>query len=292
MTERAPCSVTICARDDRYPPDPRPAQARAHAPLRPPTARSAPICTCRAAAGHTRVMVLIHGGSWHSRYGKVVMRGLAGDLAQARLGGVEHRVPAASAAAAAGRRRSLDVAAAIDHLPQVDAPLDLDRVSVLGHSAGGHLALWAAGREQLPDGAPGPARRRAASALDARDRAGRRVRSRRRLPALARRRGRGADGRRARGPPRALRRRRPDAPAAAEHARAARARDARRDRLGRAQPATTRAPRAPPAARSSSSRSPAPPGATARTSIRAARPGRRSRAAARAARSRVASSLA
>jgi acetyl esterase/lipase len=48
-----------------------------------------------------------------------------------------------------------DVAAAIDLLAELDAPLDLERVSVLGHSAGGHLALWAAGREQLPAGAPG-----------------------------------------------------------------------------------------------------------------------------------------
>jgi acetyl esterase/lipase len=49
----------------------------------------------------------------------------------------------------------LDVAAAIDHLGELDAPLDLSRVSVLGHSAGGHLALWAAGRHKLPTGAPG-----------------------------------------------------------------------------------------------------------------------------------------
>jgi acetyl esterase/lipase len=35
------------------------------------------------------------------------------------------------------------------------APLDLERVSFLGHSAGGHLALWAATRERLPAGAPG-----------------------------------------------------------------------------------------------------------------------------------------
>jgi acetyl esterase/lipase len=28
-------------------------------------------------------------------------------------------------------------------------------VSILGHSAGGHLALWAASRERLPAGAPG-----------------------------------------------------------------------------------------------------------------------------------------
>jgi acetyl esterase/lipase len=37
----------------------------------------------------------------------------------------------------------------------MDPPLDLARVSVIGHSAGGHLALWAAGREKLPSGAPG-----------------------------------------------------------------------------------------------------------------------------------------
>src|ERR1035437_10442477 len=31
-------------------------------------------------AGPHPGMVLVHGGSWHKRYGKVVMRGLAGDL--------------------------------------------------------------------------------------------------------------------------------------------------------------------------------------------------------------------
>ena len=39
-----------------------------------------------------------------------------------------------------------DVAAAIDLLADVEAPLDLGRVAAVGHSAGGHLALWAAGR--------------------------------------------------------------------------------------------------------------------------------------------------
>jgi acetyl esterase/lipase len=48
-----------------------------------------------------------------------------------------------------------DVAAAVDHLRRVDAPLDLDDVSLLGHSAGGQLALWAAGRGALPAGEPG-----------------------------------------------------------------------------------------------------------------------------------------
>ena len=48
-----------------------------------------------------------------------------------------------------------DVAAAVDHLAVVDAPIDPARVAGLGHSAGGQLILWAAGRYKLPAGAPG-----------------------------------------------------------------------------------------------------------------------------------------
>lgn len=40
-----------------------------------------------------------------------------------------------------------DVAAGIDHLADVPS-LDLERVVAVGHSAGGHLALWAASRER------------------------------------------------------------------------------------------------------------------------------------------------
>jgi acetyl esterase/lipase len=47
------------------------------------------------------------------------------------------------------------VAAGIDHLGRLEAPLDLARVAGIGHSAGGHLALWAAARRRLPAGAPG-----------------------------------------------------------------------------------------------------------------------------------------
>ena len=48
-----------------------------------------------------------------------------------------------------------DVAAGIDHLGTLDEPLDLARVVGIGHSAGGHLALWAGARRGLPAGAPG-----------------------------------------------------------------------------------------------------------------------------------------
>jgi acetyl esterase/lipase len=45
------------------------------------------------------------------------------------------------------------VAAAIDHLAELD--VDTSAVVTVGHSAGGHLAVWAAGRHLLPAGAPG-----------------------------------------------------------------------------------------------------------------------------------------
>ncbi len=99
------------------------------------------------------VIVLIHGGSWRKRYGSFVMRALAADLVRGRwaVWNIEYRRlgegggwPATFA----------DTAAAIDHLEHLSSPLDLARTTAVGHSAGGHLALWAAGRAKLPaDGA-------------------------------------------------------------------------------------------------------------------------------------------
>jgi acetyl esterase/lipase len=48
-----------------------------------------------------------------------------------------------------------DVGAAVDHLAELDAALDLSHVGAVGHSAGGHLAFWAASRPSLPADAPG-----------------------------------------------------------------------------------------------------------------------------------------
>jgi acetyl esterase/lipase len=107
-----------------------------------------------AGTGPHPVMVLIHGGSWRKRYGRIVMRALARDLLTRgwAVWNIEYRRlgngggwPATFA----------DVAAAIDHLAVLHPSLDMARVDVLGHSAGGHLALWAAGRDKLPSGAPG-----------------------------------------------------------------------------------------------------------------------------------------
>jgi acetyl esterase/lipase len=100
------------------------------------------------------VMVVVHGGSWQARYGKIVTRGIAGDLV--RRGWAAWNIEYRRLGNGGGWPATFeDVAAAIDHLQGLDAPLDLTRVCVLGHSAGGHLALWAASREELPSGAPG-----------------------------------------------------------------------------------------------------------------------------------------
>ena len=102
------------------------------------------------------VVVAIHGGSWAAGYGKIIMRPMSCDLARRgwAVWNVEYR--------RIGRGQGggwpttfEDVAAAIDHLQVVDAPVDTARVVGVGHSAGGQLALWAAGRHKLPAGAPG-----------------------------------------------------------------------------------------------------------------------------------------
>jgi acetyl esterase/lipase len=100
------------------------------------------------------VIALIHGGSWRKRYGREVMRPIAAELV--RRGFAAWNIEYRRIGDGGGWPHTFaDVAAAIDLLEGAHPALDLDRVAVLGHSAGGHLALWAAGREGLPPGAPG-----------------------------------------------------------------------------------------------------------------------------------------
>jgi acetyl esterase/lipase len=106
-----------------------------------------------AGGGPFPVMVLIHGGSWRARYGRFVMRALARDLV--RRGWAVWNIEYRRLGEGGGWPATFaDTAAAIDHLTELSAPLDLERTTLLGHSAGGQLALWAAGREKLaPEGA-------------------------------------------------------------------------------------------------------------------------------------------
>ncbi|RBY90587.1 S9 family peptidase [Blastococcus sp. TF02A-26] len=120
--------------------------------------------------GPAPVVVVLHGGFWRAAYGVELARPLAADLAAAGFAAVavEYRRVGAEGG---WPRTAEDVAAALDALPGLEdaARLDLDDVTVVGHSAGGHLAAWAAGRALLPDGAPGarPRVRIAAAVLQA-----------------------------------------------------------------------------------------------------------------------------
>ncbi|MCV2488079.1 alpha/beta hydrolase [Geodermatophilus sp. YIM 151500] len=102
------------------------------------------------------VAVVLHGGFWRAAYGIELARPLAADLARHGTAAVavEYRRVGAGGGWPATAE---DVAAALDALPDLpDAGrLDLGGVTVVGHSAGGHLAAWAAGRGRLPAGAPG-----------------------------------------------------------------------------------------------------------------------------------------
>jgi acetyl esterase/lipase len=106
------------------------------------------------------VAVLLHGGFWRSTYGRGLMDGLAADLAARGWAAwnLEYRRVGPFGVGGGGWPGTFeDVAAGIDALagPAGAAGLDLGRVVTVGHSAGGHLALWAAARPGLPDGAPG-----------------------------------------------------------------------------------------------------------------------------------------
>jgi acetyl esterase/lipase len=111
-----------------------------------------------AAAGPHPVAVVLHGGYWQTRYGKLVTRPLALDLAARGFAAwnLEYRRLGAGRGGGGGWPMTFeDVAAGIDALAGVDADLDLSRVVLVGHSAGGQLALWAARRPLLPAGAVG-----------------------------------------------------------------------------------------------------------------------------------------
>jgi acetyl esterase/lipase len=103
-----------------------------------------------ANGAHRGVVVVIHGGYWRSQYGADLGEPIAKDLAAHGMAAwnLEYR----RAGNGGGWPNTfIDVLAGIDKLHDL-APthsLNLGPVVALGHSAGGHLAAWAAGRGKL-----------------------------------------------------------------------------------------------------------------------------------------------
>lgn len=108
-------------------------------------------------SGPHRVVVLIHGGCWRADLpGLELMAYAAEDLRQHGIAvwSVEHRRLGEPGGGYPGTFE--DIANAIDWLTRLSKtyPLNLGNVVAVGHSSGGHLALWAAARPRLPKTSP------------------------------------------------------------------------------------------------------------------------------------------
>ncbi|WP_238071951.1 alpha/beta hydrolase family protein [Rhodococcus zopfii] len=112
-----------------------------------------------AGPGPHPVVVMVHGGGWiedHDlSYFEPLSEALVGEgvavwnIEYRRVGGAGGWPDALADADDATEALATTVQDA------TEGRLDLDRVHVAGHSAGGHLAAWIAGRHTLPEGAPG-----------------------------------------------------------------------------------------------------------------------------------------
>ncbi|MFD3453811.1 alpha/beta hydrolase family protein [Streptomyces sp. NPDC058691] len=104
------------------------------------------------------LVVFFHGGAWRAAYDRRHVSPLAAFLARRgfAVASVEYR--RGNGGPVAGRWPDTfdDVAAAVDAVPELAVAalgadvVDPRRIVLAGHSAGGHLALWAAARHVLP----------------------------------------------------------------------------------------------------------------------------------------------
>lgn len=102
--------------------------------------------------GKHPVVVVVHGGCWFAEYDLHHLAAFSDALTQIGVATwtIEYRRIGDKGGAWPGTFQ--DVAKGMDYLREVAKkhPLDLKRVVVIGHSAGGQLALWLAARKNLP----------------------------------------------------------------------------------------------------------------------------------------------
>lgn len=102
-------------------------------------------------AGPHPVAVVLHGGFWRAAYGLDLMDRLSSAITTAGVAtwNIEYRRLGEESGGWPGTFR--DASQATNHLRAVSKthPLDLTRVVAIGHSAGGHLALWLAARPRI-----------------------------------------------------------------------------------------------------------------------------------------------
>lgn len=102
-------------------------------------------------------VLMVHGGCWQTEIAdRRIMNWIAADLRQRGIAvwNIDYRGVDRPGGGYPGTFQ--DAAAAADALRDHAARyhLDISRLVATGHSAGGHLALWLAGRSRLPAGSP------------------------------------------------------------------------------------------------------------------------------------------
>jgi acetyl esterase/lipase len=105
------------------------------------------------------LVLLLHGGFWRAAYNRAHCGPLASALATAGYAVCVPEYRRTGQAGGGWPGTFDDVAAAVDSLPRMAAEAAAGRVDqatvlLAGHSAGGHLALWAAARSRLPAESP------------------------------------------------------------------------------------------------------------------------------------------
>ena len=107
-----------------------------------------------------KVVILIHGGCWRADLpGLELLNPAAADLR--RRGFAVWNIEYRRLGGGGGWPETFDdIATAVDFLRVLARTerFDLGRISAVGHSAGGHLALWAAARRNLPSDGSGRSR--------------------------------------------------------------------------------------------------------------------------------------
>jgi acetyl esterase/lipase len=106
-----------------------------------------------AGPGPHPMAIIIHGGCFKAAYATADYAAPIGDALKDQgiaSWNIEYRRLGDPGGGWPGTYR--DVGRAVDYLRTLAKPynLDLARVVVVGHSAGGHLAMWAAGRSRVP----------------------------------------------------------------------------------------------------------------------------------------------
>jgi acetyl esterase/lipase len=105
------------------------------------------------------LVIFLHGGFWRAAYDRTHTGPLAAALASEGFAVCAPEFRRIGEAGGGWPGTFDDVAAAVDALPGLAANaagsrVDPARLLLAGHSAGGHLALWAASRHRLPPGTP------------------------------------------------------------------------------------------------------------------------------------------